>query len=344
MKKSELLKTLEMSSQDFNYLIDNGIPSIDDNYQEFDLEKVVEFRNNLNQDKINNLKIGEEYKGEDVADAFKCSLQKGLNRSHRTNSLVIVSRNIKREDIYDNKWEGDIFYYTGEGREGDQDIEKGQNRVLKNYKSNYVNLYLFESFKAGHYIYAGPVELSEKIEPFYILERDVDKEARSVIKFPIVLKNKAYAPPLETIENNKEERSRKNKKEKNIEDLLKKAKDASELNKEESNKIGSSKPFHRQVRINYYDRSKEIRDIVKYLANGRCTLCEEKAPFNVDNVPFLHVHHIEYLAKGGSDTIDNCVAVCPNCHAKIHMLEDPIDKEKLIESVNKRPQKYRTEI
>ena len=39
MKKSELLKILEMSSQDFNYLIDNGVPSIDDNYQEFDLEK-----------------------------------------------------------------------------------------------------------------------------------------------------------------------------------------------------------------------------------------------------------------------------------------------------------------
>lgn len=78
MKKSELLKILEMSSQDFNYLIDNGVPSIDDNYQEFDLEKVVEFRNNLNQDKINDLKIGEEYKWKDVADAFKCSLQKRI--------------------------------------------------------------------------------------------------------------------------------------------------------------------------------------------------------------------------------------------------------------------------
>lgn len=37
--------------------------------------------------------------------------------------------------------------------------------------------------------------------------------------------------------------------------------------------------------------------------------------------PFLEVHHIHYLSNGGNDTIDNVIALCPNCHRKIPQLE-----------------------
>jgi 5-methylcytosine-specific restriction protein A len=30
------------------------------------------------------------------------------------------------------------------------------------------------------------------------------------------------------------------------------------------------------------------------------------------------VHHRIPLAKGGEDSVDNAVAVCPNCHRKGH--------------------------
>ncbi|WP_223111555.1 HNH endonuclease [Billgrantia pellis] len=29
---------------------------------------------------------------------------------------------------------------------------------------------------------------------------------------------------------------------------------------------------------------------------------------------------MEWLAKGGEDTIENTVALCPNCHRKMHAL------------------------
>ncbi|WP_296863638.1 HNH endonuclease [Thermosyntropha sp.] len=29
--------------------------------------------------------------------------------------------------------------------------------------------------------------------------------------------------------------------------------------------------------------------------------------------------HIEWLSRGGTDTIDNTVALCPNCHRKMHV-------------------------
>lgn len=55
-------------------------------------------------------------------------------------------------------------------------------------------------------------------------------------------------------------------------------------------------------------------------ANGICELCEKEAPFIkiTDGLPFLEVHHIEPLANGGKDTIENAVALCPNCHREAH--------------------------
>ncbi len=32
----------------------------------------------------------------------------------------------------------------------------------------------------------------------------------------------------------------------------------------------------------------------------------------------LEVHHVIRLADGGSDTINNSVALCPNCHRELH--------------------------
>lgn len=57
-----------------------------------------------------------------------------------------------------------------------------------------------------------------------------------------------------------------------------------------------------------------------YLANGICDHCGKPAPFNRDSdgTPYLEVHHIKMLAEGGEDTLENTVALCPNCHRKAH--------------------------
>jgi 5-methylcytosine-specific restriction enzyme A len=39
-----------------------------------------------------------------------------------------------------------------------------------------------------------------------------------------------------------------------------------------------------------------------------------------DGEPFLEIHHIKWLSNGGDDSIDNTVALCPNCHRKMHAL------------------------
>lgn len=77
-------------------------------------------------------------------------------------------------------------------------------------------------------------------------------------------------------------------------------------------------------------RSVYIKEFARKVANGICQLCDNKAPFlDKQGKPFLEVHHIHYLSKGGSDTIDNVVAICPNCHRKVHLLELEEDEKKL---------------
>ncbi|HHQ4496099.1 TPA: HNH endonuclease, partial [Aeromonas hydrophila] len=56
------------------------------------------------------------------------------------------------------------------------------------------------------------------------------------------------------------------------------------------------------------------------IANGKCEHCKKDAPFIriKDGTPYLEVHHKEKLADGGEDTLENTIALCPNCHRKFH--------------------------
>ncbi|HMU40888.1 MAG TPA: HNH endonuclease signature motif containing protein [Pseudomonadota bacterium] len=55
-------------------------------------------------------------------------------------------------------------------------------------------------------------------------------------------------------------------------------------------------------------------------AGGRCERCGYPAPFlkDSDGSPYLEVHHKTPLAEDGDDTIENAIALCPNCHRHAH--------------------------
>lgn len=68
-----------------------------------------------------------------------------------------------------------------------------------------------------------------------------------------------------------------------------------------------------------YVRDAEVVAWVLAQASGHCECCEAPAPFvREDGSPFLEVHHVQRLADGGEDTINNAVALCPNCHREFH--------------------------
>jgi 5-methylcytosine-specific restriction endonuclease McrA len=55
-------------------------------------------------------------------------------------------------------------------------------------------------------------------------------------------------------------------------------------------------------------------------ARGICEGCGSNAPFSrrTDGSPYLEVHHKVTLASGGEDTVENAMALCPNCHRREH--------------------------
>lgn len=80
-------------------------------------------------------------------------------------------------------------------------------------------------------------------------------------------------------------------------------------------------------------RDQKIVKKAKELANGKCRLCESNAPFKTpEGEPYLEVHHVIRLADDNeADSLDNVVALCPNCHRKMHSLE----KEALKKDIEK---------
>lgn len=70
------------------------------------------------------------------------------------------------------------------------------------------------------------------------------------------------------------------------------------------------------------NRDNYIHKEVLQRAKGFCENCQKYSPF------ILEVHHLKPVSKGGGDTPDNMVAICPNCHSiiekmKTKMLNNP---------------------
>lgn len=80
------------------------------------------------------------------------------------------------------------------------------------------------------------------------------------------------------------------------------------------------KPTKTIIGITKYVRNQYVVEYAKRKANGICQDCLEPAPFvnKSTGEPFLETHHIVPLAKNGEDTIENTIAICPNCHRKRH--------------------------
>jgi 5-methylcytosine-specific restriction protein A len=85
---------------------------------------------------------------------------------------------------------------------------------------------------------------------------------------------------------------------------------------------GNASPKQVSVTTTSYVRDPKVRAWVAELAKGICEGCGENAPFEVDGLPFLEVHHVKHLAQKGSDSITNAVALCPNCHRRCHLASD----------------------
>ena len=86
---------------------------------------------------------------------------------------------------------------------------------------------------------------------------------------------------------------------------------------------GNKKVKTSSTTIKSYFRDPQVKAWVLSFAKGKCEACDKKAPFNnINGLPYLEVHHVKALSNGGPDTVDNTIAICPNCHRRLHYSSD----------------------
>ena len=236
--------------------------------------------------------------------------------------LVIISDHTK--SIYEDRWaSGDVIHYTGMGLEGDQSLDYMQNKTLDQSKTNGVTSYLFEVYDPGNYLFRGQVELAG--QPFKEIQPDRNGKSRTVWVFPlgVVGKESDFKVPVDLVAK-KQERKERQAKRLSDEDLFDRA-------------VHSRRhPSNRQVSSTTYERNVYVAELTKRRANGVCQLCDHPAPFsNKKNEPYLESHHIIWLSQGGEDTVENSVALCPNCHKKMHILNLKDDRKKLVQEAQR---------
>lgn len=109
----------------------------------------------------------------------------------------------------------------------------------------------------------------------------------------------------------------------------------SDLELEEKAEEKNNKPRRKEVVTASYERDPHISELAKRRAKGKCQLCKKPAPFdNKFGKPYLETHHIKWLSNDGEDSIKNTVALCPNCHRKMHILNQKSDVALLEKTAN----------
>lgn len=247
------------------------------------------------------ISVGKELTNNEMRELFKCGNMGGMRRSKQTGTLVIISDETK--GLYRDVWKNGVLHYTGMGKLSDQILEGNQNSNLYYSDTNGVDVHLFEVMEKSIYTYRGVVKLADK--PYQSMQPDDNDNMRKVWMFPV----KPIAEDTTIMKLSEKEIVKLSNK-----DLIRKSK-MSRVDREPQ-----------KVETIVYYRDPYLKEIIKRIANGKCQYCGAEAPFNdKNNEPYLEEHHVKRLADGGSDTIDNVVAICPNCHRRMHVLNDETD-------------------
>ncbi len=199
---------------------------------------------------------------------------------------------------------------------GPQSLTFMQNKTLDQSGQNGVELHLFEVNEPKIYTYVGRVRLDGN--PYQEDQPDKEEKSRKVWIFPLKLTS-GEVPVVTAGKYDTHE--------------AKKLRQARRLSNEEIHERAAKarrKVGQRRVMSIRYERDPYVAEDAKRRANGRCELCRSRAPFDgKDGIAYLETHHIKWLSKQGDDSIDNTVALCPNCHRKMHILNLRKDRVKL---------------
>lgn len=197
------------------------------------------------------------------------------------------------------------YLYTGEGQVGDMEWVRG-NRAVRDHMQNGKILHLFTEVKKGTVEYLGECVYTghhRRTAP------DRNGDSREAIVFELALEIGDDSGVVPQSLGGSVRGKRSTSRQRSLSELRVAA-------LESSSETASS--AERKARIR--GRSEAIKDYVLLRASGVCEGCGAPAPFirKKDGDPYLEPHHILRLADGGPDHPRWVIALCPNCHRRVH--------------------------
>lgn len=249
---------------------------------------------------------GKLYRRSDLHKLYGGQRQGGISTPSKHNFIFLFTSESGEALGYSHRWSEDgIFYYAGEGQQGDMKFERRNLAVWEHAKDG-KDLHLFRHERKGFVRYVGQMVCSG-----YHTRRLPGREGKSrqAIIFELT--------PLGEFESaHRMELPGLGRKEilagQSLEELRKRA-------LSDAAKARTSAERKAATRV----RSEAIRWYILKRSEGKCESCGEPAPFKKpDGTPYLECHHIRRLSDGGPDDPTWVAALCANCHRRAHESED----------------------
>ena len=239
----------------------------------------------------------------DVHAKYGGQQQGGIITPSQHPLVIIVTGEEGLEHGYADRTRDDgVFEYFGEGQVGGMVMQRG-NLAIASHATEGKSPLLFRKTTDGLRF------LGEMVYDKHHIEKAPDREGnqRDAIVFEL--------RPLSAIVETSEETS-ETEPPKTLEELRALARGAAAI--VPATKTASAR--------NIYQRSRDVRNYVLARAAGNCEGCKIPAPFiRKDGSPYLEPHHIRRVSDGGPDNPSFVIALCPNCHRRVHVGADGVD-------------------
>lgn len=235
----------------------------------------------------------------DIHAKFGGQQQGGIITPSQHRVVFIITGEEGLEHGYADRMRADgAFEYFGEGQIGDMAMQRG-NLAIATHAVEGKSLLLFRKTTEGLRF------VSEMVYEKHHIERAPDRENKE--RDAIVFELRPLSAIFEATEDAPPDSS------KTLEQLRALAKASA----------GVFPPTQVFGTRNIYQRSRDVRNYVLMRAGTDCEGCNSSAPFLRKNgSPYLEPHHIRRVSDGGPDDPAFVIALCPNCHRRVHAGKD----------------------
>lgn len=263
--------------------------------------------------------VGQQYVRQDIHEVCGGNHQPGIAPIRNLSAIFLFGSTEVNDYGYADKWlPNDHFLLTGVGRRGDQRWSGSGNQSLATHAEDDRRVFLFERVPDESPTVVTYIGEYEYVDHYEDQLPDIDGNRRTAYRFEL-------RPVGEAIDVDDTGDT-------SPESVYERAVEA-EPGASSSSGSGS------------YVTSTLVRQYALRVADGVCGGCDEPAPFETeDGDPYLEVHHITRRSDDGPDHPDNVIALCPNCHRRVHHGADGKEfNESLAETAEQTARAYRDE-